>query len=101
MVEQVTKALVGLLGRAEARELPHRPEAPPIHRRVDSAGERIDAWIGEVGDGIDIDRIRGIKRLVFWLRGRRGKDGLTLEGRLDEIGYGMLRLFVYRKMRIV
>ncbi len=41
--EQVAEALVGLLGRAEARELAHRPQAPAVHRRVDAAREGIDA----------------------------------------------------------
>src|SRR6185369_13548778 len=40
VVEQVAEALVGLLGRAEARELAHRPEAAAVHRRVDAARER-------------------------------------------------------------
>jgi hypothetical protein len=39
--EQVVVPGVGLLGRAEARELPHGPEAPAVHRRLDAARERI------------------------------------------------------------
>ena len=35
------EALVCLLGRAEARELAHRPEAAPVHRAINAAGERV------------------------------------------------------------
>ena len=38
VVEQVVEALVGLLRGAEARELPHRPQPPAVHRLVDAAG---------------------------------------------------------------
>ena len=41
VLEQVAEALVRLLGRAEAGELAHRPEAAAVHRRVDAARERI------------------------------------------------------------
>ena len=41
VVEQVAEALVGLLGGAEAGELPHRPQPAAVHRRVDAARERI------------------------------------------------------------
>ena len=34
VVEQVVEALVGLLARAEAGELAHRPQAPAVHRLV-------------------------------------------------------------------
>jgi hypothetical protein len=32
VIEQVVKPLVGLLSRAKAGELAHRPEAPTVHR---------------------------------------------------------------------
>ena len=38
-VEQKAKALVRLLRRPEPRELPHRPQAPAVHRRVHAARE--------------------------------------------------------------
>ena len=41
VVEQVAEALVGLLRRPEARELPHRPQPPAVHARVHAARERI------------------------------------------------------------
>ena len=37
VVEQVAEALVGLLARAEAGELAHRPQAAAVHRGVDAA----------------------------------------------------------------
>ena len=41
LLDQVLEALVGVLGRAEARDLPHRPQPPAVHRRVRPAGIRI------------------------------------------------------------
>ena len=38
--KEVAIAGVRFLGRAEAGVLPHRPEAPPVHRRLHAAGER-------------------------------------------------------------
>ena len=38
LLDEVVKALVGLAGGPEPGELPHRPRAPPVHRRVDAAG---------------------------------------------------------------
>ena len=43
LLEQVAEAAVGLLGGGEARVLAHRPEAAPVHRRLDAAGERVFA----------------------------------------------------------
>ena len=43
VVEQVAEALVGLLARAEAGELAHRPQPPAVHRLVDAARERVGA----------------------------------------------------------
>ena len=40
VIEQIAEALVGLLRRPEPRELPHRPQPPPIHARVHPARER-------------------------------------------------------------
>jgi len=39
MGEQVAEALVRLFGRAEARELAHRPEPAAVHRLVDPTRE--------------------------------------------------------------
>jgi hypothetical protein len=43
VVEQVQEALVGLLARAEAGELAHRPQPAAIHRLVYAARERVGA----------------------------------------------------------
>ena len=43
VLEQVVEALVGLLARAEAGELAHRPQPPAVHRLVDAARERVGA----------------------------------------------------------
>ena len=40
-LEQEPVALVRLGGRAESGELPHRPQAAPVHRGVDPARERV------------------------------------------------------------
>jgi hypothetical protein len=39
--QQVPVALVGLLGARVPRVLAHRPQLPPIHVRMDAAGERV------------------------------------------------------------
>src|SRR5438132_8157210 len=39
--EQVLEAQIGVLGAPEAREHPHRPQPPAIHRRVHAARERV------------------------------------------------------------
>ena len=46
--EQQLEARVGLLRRAEARVLPHGPEAAAVHRRLHAARERELAGIAEV-----------------------------------------------------
>ena len=43
LTEQEVEALVGVLGRAEAGELAHRPAAAQVHARVRAAQERIGA----------------------------------------------------------
>jgi len=40
LVDEVVEPLVGLLGGAEPGELPHRPGAAAVHRRVDAARVR-------------------------------------------------------------
>ena len=56
VLEQVAEARVRLLGRAEAGELPHRPEPAAVHRRVDAARERIRPGVPEVA--VVVDRAR-------------------------------------------
>ena len=48
LLEEVAEAPVRLLGGREARVLAHRPEATPVHRRLDAAGERVLARPAEV-----------------------------------------------------
>ena len=88
LVEQVAEALVGLLGRPEARELAHRPEAPAVHRRVDAARERIAAGqpdlalVGHVGLGVERLDLDAAQR-------REGHVALAAEGvGLAPFGFG-------------
>ena len=55
VLEQVAEARVRLLGRAEAGELPHRPEPPAVHRGVDAARVREGARVAEVAVVVDLD----------------------------------------------
>src|SRR5687767_15451145 len=41
--DDLLEAPVGVLGRAEAGEHPHRPELRAVHRRVRPTGVRVDA----------------------------------------------------------
>jgi hypothetical protein len=65
VLEQVAEALVRLLGGAEARELAHRPELPPVHRRVDAAREGIDTGVAERRVVVDVDVLGRVERLVL------------------------------------
>ena len=78
VVEQVMEALVRLLGRAEAGELPHRPEPSAVHRRVDAARERIRARVAEVALVVDVDRVGRLERLVLDPGDRAEELPLTL-----------------------
>ena len=73
MLEQVAEARVRLLGGAEARELPHRPEPAAVHRRVDAARERIRARVAEVALVVDRRVVGRVERLVLDARDRRGE----------------------------
>jgi hypothetical protein len=76
VLEQVPEPFVGLLGRAEAGELPHRPEPASVHRRVDTAGERIGSGVAEVALVVDLDRLRRVQGLV--LEPGDGREELAL-----------------------
>ena len=41
VLKQIMKALVGLRRGTKAGELPHRPQPPPVHRRIHPARKRI------------------------------------------------------------
>ena len=71
VLEEVAEALVRLLGRAEAGELAHRPEAAAVHRRVDAARERILARVAEVAAVVDLHVLGRRERLVLDPRDRR------------------------------
>jgi len=65
VLEQVAEPLVRLRRRAEAGELPHRPELAAVHRRVDAAREREDARVAEVAVVVDLDALGRVERLVL------------------------------------
>ena len=83
--EQVLEARVRLLGRAEAGELPHRPEAAAVHRRVDAARERIDAGVAEIAGVLDVDVVGRVERLVLDAGDRRARLARALGSRLVHI----------------
>src|SRR5207253_2501552 len=65
-------ALVGVLRRAETRELAHRPEPRPVHRRMDAARVRELARHRELTRRIEAREIvRGVEWLDRDLRERR------------------------------
>ncbi len=69
--EQVAKALVGLLDGAEAGELAHRPQPPPVHRGIDAAGERMLARVAELLGRIEaLEVLLGVERLDRMARDR-------------------------------
>jgi hypothetical protein len=78
VVEQVAEALVGLLGGAEARELPHRPQPPAVHARVHAARERILARIADLVVVIG-DVVRAVER-PDRLAGEGGERDVTFAG---------------------
>ena len=82
VVEQVAEALVGLLRRPEARELPHRPQPPAVHARIHAARERELAR--------QPDRRVGIRRQVR-LRVQR-PDRLPRERGERDVALGVLPL---------
>ena len=83
MVEQVAEAAVRLLGRAEPRELAHRPELAAVHRLVDPARVGIAAGVAQVAVVVDVRVGRPVHRLVGNARDARA---LGLRGRLGGAG---------------
>src|SRR5207253_1736495 len=67
--EEIFEALIGLGRCAEAGILPHRPHLAEIHRRIDSARERILARFPQFRIGF----LRAVQR-----RDRRARAGLVL-----------------------
>ncbi len=72
LLEQIAVALVRLLRRSEPRVLPHRPEAPPVHVRLDAARERRLAGKPNVALEVDAFGILGpIERRRVRLSGEK------------------------------
>ena len=72
--QQLLEARVRVVGRAEAGEHPHRPEARPVHRRVHAARVGVRARVGRVA----VDRVDGDARhrLEGAVAERRGAVGV-------------------------
>jgi len=63
-LQEELEPFVGLLGGPEPRVLAHRPEAVPVHLRVDASGERILAGPPEIGGGIPaLERLGAVRGL--------------------------------------
>ena len=75
VVEQVVKALVGLLAGAEAGELAHRPQPAPVHRAVDPAREGVLARCadGVLGTADPLGQVGGRVELLDGLAGERAE----------------------------
>jgi len=71
VVEQVVEALVGLLDRAEAGELAHRPELAPVHRGVGAAGEGVLAGAPDPLLEARLEVLRAVERIDLLARDRR------------------------------
>ena len=80
---EVAEALVRLLGRAEAGELAHRPEAAAVHRRIDASGERVLAGVAEVARVVDVDALgrRRAARSRFPRSSRRARPSAPARAR--------------------
>ncbi len=72
MRKQIAEALIGILGGAKARELPHGPQAAAVHRGVNAARVRRLAGIAKVAVGIPS---RKISWRVQTLNGKAGNGG--------------------------
>ena len=76
VVEQVAKALVGLLRGAEPGELAHRPQPPAVHRRIDAA--RVGRLSGEAQVPLRVP----LGEVVLGVQGPHRVPGDGLERRL-------------------
>ena len=79
VLEQVAEALVRLLRRPEARELPHRPEPAAVHRLVHAARER---ELARARRG----RARGRPRRSRASRAARSRSRRSSSGALSPLG---------------
>ena len=71
VLEQVAEAPVRLLGRAEARELPHRPQPAAVHRLVHAARERVRTGITQIAVVVDWRPLGPVDRLDLDAADRR------------------------------
>ncbi len=86
VVEQVAEALVGLLDRAEAGELAHRPQAPAVHRGVHAARVGKLAGVAEVAVGVPaVEILGGVERF----------DRLAGDGLEQGVALGLLRVRLF------
>src|SRR5260221_10985391 len=83
--KQIAKPLIRILGGAKSRELPHGPQTPAMHRRVNSSRVRRFARLTEVYVGIPTRQIRGSVKPPNRMRGYRGERRLSF-GTLRERG---------------
>ncbi len=82
-VEQELVPLIGFLGRREAREQPHRPQARAVHRLVRTPCERILARKTKVPHVFVVQRVkRRVQRPDRPARNGREVRVVTLRGRL-------------------
>ncbi len=64
---------IGVLRRSKTRELPHRPEPPPIHRGVDAPGVRVQAGMAQLVLRVEVLKVDWcVERVHF--RGALGDE---------------------------
>ncbi len=86
LLEQIAEPAVRLLGSREARVLTHRPEATPVHRRLDAAGERELAGSAQVAVLVEASRVGGGVEVSDDEARRSLESGLALGGSLESLG---------------
>ena len=94
--KQIPVALVRFLGRAKASVLPHRPEAAPVHCRLDAAGERVFAGESELFIRVPaVQVVSGVHSVDRHLPGRFKRFG-AFRRALDGLGVGPLEPLALR-----
>src|SRR6185312_8405174 len=64
MGQKISIPPVGLLRAREPRVLPHRPQPTPVHRRLDTPGERKLAGKAELDGWVPASQIVGCSHVV-------------------------------------
>ena len=82
MLEQIPKPLVRLVRRPEPRELAHRPQPAPVHRRIHPTRERERPRIAQIALVVQPGRLRRRQRLHLHARDRREQLPLAERRRL-------------------